>query len=175
MGKDRSQYVLSLLENYPQMAREIELMRYELQFSIGISAQEMIEVMSFAKKDGESKSDYPHSVPGIAACYKDVAKRLNREITESMLDKYISLLREQDRLHHYIGLLLPRQAELIREYYICRHSWSEVSKNMGISLRTAYAVRQQAVDALSCMYAFTDSVLAPDKTESDPHTGKAGS
>lgn len=50
MGKDRSQYVLSLLESYPQMAREIELMRYELQFSIGISAQEMIEVMSFAKK-----------------------------------------------------------------------------------------------------------------------------
>ena len=174
MGKDQGQYVLSLLENYPQMSREIELMRYELQFSIGISPQEMIEVMSFAKKDGDSCPEYPHSVPGIAACYQDAAKRLNREITESMLGKYIALLREQNRLQHYIGLLLPRQAELIREYYICRHSWSEVSKNMGISLRTAYAVRRQAVDALSCMYAFTDSVLAPDKTESEPHTGKAG-
>ena len=43
---------------------------------------------------------------------------------------------------------------------------------MGISLRTAYAVRQQAVDALGYMYAFTDAVLAPDKAEVGASTPK---
>ena len=34
MGKDMNQYVLSILENYPEMSRRIELMRYELHSSM---------------------------------------------------------------------------------------------------------------------------------------------
>lgn len=164
MGKDMNQYVLSLLENYPKMTRKIELMRYELHSSMVVSPQEMIEVMSFSKKDTEANTKYPHTVPEIASCYKDVAKRLNREITGDAMDKYIALIRERDRLQHRIGLLEPRQAEIIREYYFCRNSWNEISKNMGISVRTAYSVRQQAVDALVQMYAFTGAVFDGPET-----------
>lgn len=79
------------------------------------------------------------------------------------MDKYIALIRERDRLQHRIGLLEPRQAEIIREYYFCRNSWNEISKNMGISVRTAYSVRQQVVDALVQMYAFTGAVFDDTK------------
>ena len=158
--KDMNQYVLSLLANYPQTSRKIELMRYELHSLIGVSPQEIIEVMSFAKNDSSAGRDYPHSVPEIAFCYKDVAKRLNREVSESVLETYITLLRERDRLHHHIGLLEPRQAEIIKEYYFLQRSWSEISKDMGISLRTAYAIRQQAVDSLVSMYTFTGIVFS---------------
>ena len=81
MGKDVNQYVLSLLENYPETSKRIELMRYELYSSMVVSPQEMIEVMSFSKKNAEMNAKYPHTVPEIALCYKEVAKRLNREIT----------------------------------------------------------------------------------------------
>ena len=154
-----NQYVLSLLENYPETSKKIELMRYELYSSMVVSPQEMIEVMSFSKKDTEVNAKYPHTVPEIASCYKDVANRLNREIAEGIMEQYIAMIRERDRLHHHIRLLEPRQAEIIREYYFCRNSWSEISKNMSISLRTAYSVRQQAIDALVQMYAFTGAVF----------------
>ena len=117
MGKDVNQYVLSLLENYPETSKRIELMRYELYSSMVVSPQLMIEVMSFSKKNAEMNAKYPHTVPEIALCYKEVAKRLNREITEGAINQYIAMVRERDRLHHRIGLLEPRQAEIIREYY----------------------------------------------------------
>lgn len=129
MGKDVNQYVLSLLENYPETSKRIELMRYELYSSMVVSPQEMIEVMSFSKKNAEMNAKYPHTVPEIALCYKEVAKRLNREITEGAINQYIAMVRERDRLHHRIGLLEPRQAEIIREYYFYQNSWNEISKN----------------------------------------------
>ena len=42
MGKDVNQYVLSLLETYPETSKRIELMRYELYSSMVVSPQEMI-------------------------------------------------------------------------------------------------------------------------------------
>ena len=56
MGKDVNQYVLSLLETYPETSKRIELMRYELYSSMVVSPQEMIEVMSFSKKDAEANA-----------------------------------------------------------------------------------------------------------------------
>ena len=159
MEKDMNQYVLSLLENYPQMIRKIELMRYELRFAKAVTPQEMIEVMSFSKKDAEANAKYPHTVPEIALCYKEIAQRLNHEVAESVMETYVSMIRERDRLHHRISLLAPQQAEIIQEYYIHRNSWGDIAKNMGISLRTAYSTRQQAVDALVQMYTFTGAVF----------------
>ena len=159
MGKDVNQYVLSLLENYPETSKRIELMRYELYSSMVVSPQEMIEVMSFSKKDAEANAKYPHTVPEIALCYKEIVQRLNHEVAESIMETYVSMIRERDRLHHRISLLEPRQAEIIQEYYIRRNSWGDIAKNMGISLRTAYSTRQQAVDALVQMYTFTGVVF----------------
>ena len=160
MEKEIEKYVLMLLEGYSATSRKINLIRYELHSSVGIFPQEMIEVMSFSKRDPTAASEYPHNVPEIALCYKDAAKQLNCEAFESILGAYLSLIQERDRLHHHIGLLEARQSEIIQEYYFSQHSWNEVAKNMGISLRTAYAVRQQAVDALIKMYAFTGTVFS---------------
>ena len=98
-------------------------------------------------------------MPEIALCYKEIAQRLNHEVAESVMETYVSMIRERDRLHHRISLLAPRQAEIIHEYYIHRNSWGDIAKNMGISLRTAYSTRQQAVDALVQMYTFTGAVF----------------
>ena len=108
MGKDVNQYVLSLLETYPETSKRIELMRYELYSSMVVSPQEMIEVMSFSKKDAEANAKYPHTVPEIALCYKEIAQRLNHEVAESVMETYVSMIRERDRLHHRISLLAPR-------------------------------------------------------------------
>ena len=168
MEKELEQYVLSLLADYPETSKKIELLRYELHSSVGIFPQEMIEVMSFSKRDPTAASEYPHNVPEIALCYKDAAKQLNCEAFESILGAYLSLIQERDRLHHHIGLLEARQSEIIQEYYFSQHSWNEVATNMGISLRTAYAVRQQAVDALVKMYEFTGAAYGSKRNQTIP-------
>lgn len=168
MEKELEQYVLSLLADYPETSKKIELLRYELHSSVGVFPQEMIEVMSFSKRDPTAASEYPHNVPEIALCYKDAAKQLNYEAFESILGAYLSLIQERDRLHHHISLLEARQSEIIQEYYFSQHSWNEVAKNTGISLRTAYAVRQQAVDALVKMYEFTGAAYGSKRNQTIP-------
>ena len=43
MEKELEQYVLSLLADYPETSKKIELLRYELHSSVGVFPQEMIE------------------------------------------------------------------------------------------------------------------------------------
>lgn len=160
MEKDMNQYVLSLLENYPQMIRRIELMRYELRFTKAVTPQEMIEVMTYARKGTQGIADMPHDVPGIALSYRDITERLNQEIISEALEKYMGLLREQDRLLHYVNLLSAREREIITAYYFDQRSWSEISKSLGISPRTAYAIRSQAIDELVTMYSYANRIFA---------------
>ena len=160
MEKDMNQYVLSLLENYPQMIRRIELMRYELRFTKAVTPQEMIEVMTYARKGTQGIADMPHDVPGIALSYRDVTERLNQEMISEALEMYMSLLREQDRLLHYVNLLSAREREIITAYYFDQRSWSEISKSLGISPRTAYAIRSQAIDELVTMYSYANRIFA---------------
>ena len=160
MEKDMNQYVLSLLENYPQMIRKIELMRYELRFAKAVTPQEMIEVMTYAKKGTQVAAEMPRDVPGIALSYRDVTERLNQEMISEALETYMSLLREQDRLLHYVNLLSAREREIITTYYFDQRSWSEISKSLGISPRTAYAIRSQAIDELVTMYSYANRNFA---------------
>lgn len=160
MEKDMNQYVLSLLENYPQMIRKIELMRYELRFAKAVTPQEMIEVMTYAKKGTQVAAEMPRDVPGIALSYRDVTERLNQEMISEALETYMSLLREQDRLLHYVNLLSAREREIITAYYFDQRSWSEISKSLGISPRTAYAIRSQAIDELVTMYSYANQIFA---------------
>ena len=160
MEKDMNQYVLSLLENYPQMIRKIELMRYELRSAKAVTPQEMIEVMTYAKKGTQVAAEMPRDVPGIALSYRDITERLNQEIFSEALETYMSLLREQDRLLHYVNLLSAREREIITAYYFDQRSWSEISKSLGISPRTAYAIRSQAIDELVTMYSYANRIFA---------------
>ena len=160
MEKDMNQYVLSLLENYPQMIRKIELMRYELRSAKAVTPQEMIEVMTYAKKGTQVAAEMPRDVPGIALSYRDITERLNQEIISEALETYMSLLREQDRLLHYVNLLSAREREIITAYYFDQRSWSEISKSLGISPRTAYAIRSQAIDELVTMYYYENRIFA---------------
>ena len=102
----------------------------------------------------------PRDVPGIALSYRDITERLNQEIISEALETYMSLLREQDRLLHYVNLLSAREREIITAYYFDQRSWSEISKSLGISPRTAYAIRSQAIDELVTMYSYANRIFA---------------
>ena len=111
--------VLDRLENYQKMMRQIELLQYEIQYASHVTPTEMIEVMTFQKRDADNAGTnaYPKSVPEIAMSYQRAAAQLNGESVEELISKYADLCHEQDRLSHYIGFLDGRQQDVIRRYY----------------------------------------------------------
>ena len=117
--------VLDRLENYQKMMRQLELLQYEIQYASHVTPTEMIEVMTFQKRDADNAGTnaYPKSVPEIAMSYQRTAAQLNGESVEELISKYADLCREQDRLSHYIGFLDGRQQDVIRRYYFEQQSW----------------------------------------------------
>ena len=116
--------------------------------------------MTYAKKGTQVAAEMPRDVPGIALSYRNVTERLNQEMISEALETYMSLLREQDRLLHYVNLLSAREREIITAYYFDQRSWNEISKSLGISPRTAYAIRSQAIDELVTMYSYANQIFA---------------
>ena len=153
--------VLDRLENYQKMMRQIELLQYEIQYASHVTPTEMIEAMTFQKRDADNAGTnaYPKSVPEIAMSYQRTAAQLNGESVEELISKYADLCHEQDRLSHYIGFLDGRQQDVIRRYYFEQQSWGEIADGMGSTPRTVQRLRQQAVEELANLYAFADGIL----------------
>ena len=159
MERNTQEYILALLENYNQTSTEISLMRFELQHRTAVSPEDIIEILTFARKENIAHQNFPHDVEGIAACFRDISEKINNEVSNEIADRYLSLLRERQRLLHYIGLLTPRQQTVLKEHYFNQRSWTEISNDMGITRRTVYKIRGDAIAELSRLYTFAENMF----------------
>ena len=126
-------YVMTLLQNYRATKRKIEQLRYELEHPARVSPDEMIEAMNF----------------------QSAADEANAALTHDLVSRLVPLEQEINRLEHYVALLEPRQAEVIRLAYFEGHTWQQISAKTQITTRTLYKIRNQAVEELAEMYALT--------------------
>lgn len=150
-------YVTSLLQNYRATKRKIEQLRYELEHPAHVTADEMIEAMNFAKGDGESRpsGSVSNKTLYIAMNFQSAADEANAALTHDLVSRLVPLEQEINRLEHYVALLEPRQAEVIRLAYFEGHTWQQISAKTQITTRTLYKIRNQAVEELAGMYALT--------------------
>lgn len=154
-------YVTSLLQNYRATKRKIEQLRYELEHPVHVTADEMIEAMNFAKGDGESRpsGSVSNKTLYIAMNFQSAAAEANAALTHDLVSRLVPLEQEVNRLEHYVALLEPRQAEVIRRFYFDGRSIPEICDEMHFTAKTLRAVRQQAIDELAGMYAFASELL----------------
>lgn len=161
MGNKYIDYVVNQLENYRKTTQQMKLLCYEIEHIKRTTATEVIEVMTFQKRDAASDSAdvYPKKVPEIALSYQQTAAQLNNEAMEEIISVYADLRQERDRLLHYISLLDDRQQTIIQKYYFDLLSWNEIAGGMNLTVRTVQRVRQQAVGELANLYAYANDVL----------------
>lgn len=76
-------------------------------------------------------------------------------LTHDLVSRLVPLEQEINRLEHYVALLEPRQAKVIRLAYFEGHTWQQISAKTQITTRTLYKIRNQAVEGLAEMYALT--------------------
>ena len=159
MENEMTGYILTLLENYAKTTNEIELLRYELQHCNIVSPEEMIETLALSRRENNPDSRYPHDVAGIAMCFREVTDRLNKDASNEVAAQYVALVRERERLQYYISLLEHRESTALKEHYFFQKSWTEIAKNLGVTRRTVYKIRAEAIDNLASFYAFTKQVF----------------
>ena len=159
MNQKTTSFVISQLESYPQLCTRIEILKFEIQNEVGITPEEMIEVLSFHRKvNGESDVSY-HTIPDIAMNYRMLAEKLNAERIEEISLQYLDAMKQCARIQRYVSLLKEKQRKVIELHYFDGLAWSEVAEKMGIAARTVLKIRQRAVEKLEELYLYTDKLF----------------
>ena len=153
--------VMTLLHNYRATKRKIEQLRYELEHPARVTPDEMIEAMNFAKGDGEGRpsGSVSNKTLYIAMNFQSAVDEANAALTHDLVSRLVPLEQEINRLEHYVALLEPRQAEVIRRTFFDSQSLPEICKEMGYSTKTVRAIRNHAIEELAAMYEFAAGVI----------------
>ena len=160
----KREQVQELLEQYPELVRKISILRFELQRPPAISPEEIIDSMNFTHGRGEGHISgvVSNKTMYIALNYRENAERVNHELLDDIAIRLVPLERKLDRLEHYVSLLNPRMAQVIRLCYFEDLPWDAVAAKMEISIRSAQKLKNAAVDKLAQMYAFVDDPTMED-------------
>lgn len=155
-------YVMSLLQNYRATKRKIQQLRYELEHPTRVTAEEMIEAMSFAKGEGESRptGSISNKTLYIAMNYQVAADRANASLMDDLVSRLVPLEQEVNRLEHYVALLESRQAAVIRMFYFEGLPWQKIGEELNATVRTLQNSRNEAIKALVEMYEYAISSIS---------------
>lgn len=100
------------------MQRKIAVLRYELEHPATVSPDEMIEALSFARRDSEGRGSghISNKTLYIAMNYQTEAAQMSGQAMDEVVRQLIPLEREVNRLTHHVSLLSQRQGKIIRLY-----------------------------------------------------------
>ena len=160
MEQSTQEYVILQLKQYPMLCRQIELLEFELQNQAGVQPEEMIEALAL-NRDPDRTDGY-HTTPDIAMHYRAITEKLNTERLRDISAQYLKTVSKRQRIQQYVRLLPEKQRLVIEYYYFDNLTWRQISEKMGLAIRTAFKLRQSAVENLAQSYDFVASWFGKD-------------
>lgn len=153
MVENIKNYVIRELESYPWLLRQIAVLRYEMEHPVHVSAEEMLDAMSYAR------GDCIRTAPGhvsdktfyIAMNYQQKADAANNEISVKLLE----LERKKNRIEYYVRMLNSRNASVIRLCFFEGKTIEDTAEELGISAKTAQIAKKRAIEELTELFALT--------------------
>lgn len=144
MVENIKNYVIRELESYPWLLRQIAVLRYEMEHPVHVSAEEMLDAMSYAR------GDCIRTAPGhvsdktfyIAMNYQQKADAANNEISEEISVKLLELERKKNRIEYYVRMLNSRNASVIRLCFFEGKTIEDTAEELGISAKTAQIAKK---------------------------------
>ncbi len=147
--------VLDLLINYRSNERRIALLRYEINHPPHVTAEEMIEVLTFSRNEvSGSSGGISDKTIHTALNYEDRMNRLNGGALNEIAYQLFDLERQRERLLYYINLLDETEADIIRMTYINGMVNEEIARRLGVTIRTVSAHRSRAINRLCEMFEY---------------------
>lgn len=152
-------YVEKIINEYPQMVREREHLKKQMEAQEFLSADELISAMSFSHPDGErvQSSDLSDKTARIALGYREKQERINEELIVPMQTRYAVLDNEISFLKDAICNLPEDLAYVMQELVLEGLTWEEVSQEMFISVTKLQKLRKAAIDNLIRIYQKRES------------------
>ena len=151
------EFILQILKEYPNLVRKIELLQFELHHPL----------ISFAEKRVFALGNMPDEHPEVplntvfhitnTLASENISDR-SQEYLMDIAERLFSLESQRKRLEHYVALLDPRSASVIRLRYFQEATWEQVASEMNISVRSAQKLKFMAVKELAKMYEFVAQV-----------------
>lgn len=147
-------YVEKIINEYPKMLKEKEHLGKQIESLEFVSAEEIINAMSFSHEDGErvQTSGTSDKTAKIAMGYQDKLERINDELLKPMQKKYIALDKEITFLESSIRCLPDNLSEVMIGLVLEGHTWEEVSNEMFVSVTKLQKLRKAAIEALVRVY-----------------------
>lgn len=152
-------YVEKIISEYPQMVREREHLKKQIEAQEFLSADELISAMSFSHPDGErvQSSDLSDKTARIALGYREKLEQINEELIVPMQKRYQSLNVEIAFLEDAILNLPEDLAYVMQELVLKGHTWEQVSQKMFISVTKLQKLRKVAIDNIVRTYQKRES------------------
>ena len=150
----------SELEAYPRILRQISVLRYEMEHPAHVSAQEMLDAMTYACGDrtGSSPGHVSDKTFYIAMNYRQKAAAANSEISEEISAKLLELERKKGRIEYYVGMLDSRKANVIRLCFFEGRTIEDAAEELNISAKTAQIAKKKAIEDLTDLFALTSNI-----------------
>ena len=160
MTVDTKTYVVGLLESYQKRSKQIDLLHYKLSHPARVSENEMIGALALAHGEGGGRPGGHASDKTlyIALNYQDRTEEANQIGADEVVEQLVELEREQERLKYYVSLLNSRHTELLKLLYFEGYSQEECAKKLNIATRTVRRIKDDAIEELTGLYAFTKRV-----------------
>ena len=154
------QQVMDLLTNYRENQRKIALLRYELEHPAHITAEDMIESLAFRHGEGQGSAQghISNKTMYIALNYRDKLESSNTETIDELALRLTDLERRQQRIEHYVSLLEPRDAAIIRLTYFEGLTNERIAEKLEITTRTVAMHKTTAIQTLFEMFTFTAEI-----------------
>ncbi len=157
-----SERIEKLIQDYPQMAQQRDLLRNQLRNFKGVTEQEVIDTMTFSNPQGDrvqtSNITDKTAVTGIS--YRERADRINREWIEHLVETMIGLEDEIDFFKAALASLPGVLAPFMQDMVVERMTWDCLEAKYHISRYTVSKYRKQAIANLDALYAMHDRQLA---------------
>jgi len=158
---ETQEYVEYLLKNYHELRKDVEQLKFELNYLQELEPEEVIDALNYTSPQGEKVDPgrVSDKTCNIALVYREVTERINRT-SKRELEKMITATEyELMKLEYCIDRLEGKISEVIKDIYLQRMSWAEVCKKHYISEKTLNKYRRQAVSKLVEMFELTKLVV----------------
>lgn len=157
MEKTEKPKVVEILKETPTRLRDIEVYKYEFEFRVKVSYDEIIEALALEHGKGPGgarvKGKSSDKTADAALNYVNLTDSANRDISCEILDNLMALEAVQSRLEKYLSLLDAPLERVIRCVYFEKLPWRDTAKRVGMSIRTVQRLHNVAVQELEAMYS----------------------
>ena len=154
-------YVEKIIEEYPQMVREREQIKKQLESCEFLSAEELIETMSFSHPEGErvQTSNISDKTARVAMEYQERLEKINNDLIVPMKKRYDVLDEEITFFEESVRKLPDNMAEVMSALLLEGVTWDTAEYCFCMNRRTIADCRKRAIACLVRMYQGRASML----------------